>query len=195
MSYPHIAVNTFLEQENRLLTFKRIKKDRKCLRSILFRTWNCLNNPRLTSSDYGRDILFDLQDNKLNLSGEPSYYFWKYDEKAFEKLFSGEARTQAISELSVAIQKIKRKTPQNFDPNKWLIQQILNEAIKYEREVGTYRFLQLFGKDGLIKLLSTKTTVERKALLNTQSLQSLLIHLIDLKVFTSTQKSIRDNGT
>lgn len=145
-------------------------------------------------SDRERQVTFDLQDNKLNLHGEPSYYFWQMDEMALLRLINGEAAKEVGDVLLAQVQRLRQTNP-TINPRTWLIQQVLREVANYEQQIGDYRFLMEFDRAEVVALLSTKgatpqsTAAARRALLNRQPLASLLDNLVTLRIFSSVQQA------
>jgi hypothetical protein len=140
-------------------------------------------------SDNKRQVTFNVQGNKLNIRGEPSYYFWAMDPAARARLLTGEARTQVHNELLAQVKEFRRRNPTGSG-EAWLIQQVLKEANQYDLLVGDYRIFRTLGQEQLVELLSTKGAAQRRALLARQPLDSILRQLVSLRIIASYQSAV-----
>jgi hypothetical protein len=74
--------------------------------------------------DSGREVRFDVAQGMLRISGEPGYYFWRYngDDPA--------VRDRLLASVRARIQASKRAAQQSqgaaFDERSWLVSQILS---------------------------------------------------------------------
>lgn len=145
-------------------------------------------------SDRDKPVNFDLRNNKLNLHGEPSYYFWRMDETAWARLRTNEAQKQLRDELLAELKGLSQANP-SAAPKTLLITQLLRDVDNYEKEIGDYRLLIYLRQSELVGLLSTKGATpqiiraSRRAILNQQSLESLLKQLMVLRALTTVQQA------
>lgn len=154
-------------------------------------------------SDREEQVTFDLKNNKLNIYGDPSYYFWQTDEEALLGLFTGEAEKKVTEEILSQIQSLSRsKRPIN--PTTWLVNQVLSEIEKYDLLIGDYRLLVVLQETEIIpaitatqiiKSLNVKnatpqqTKMSRRSILNQQSENELIEQLITLKLLGNIQQA------
>jgi len=139
-------------------------------------------------SDFGRTVAFRVDGDRLDIQGEPSYYFWRMDEQALKKLESGEAMDQVMRELLQEAESFGKSNPQVTE-RAWLTQQLISTAANYERLIGNYRILEGLGLPELFQLLATKGVAAREALLSQQSTDSLLMQLFTLRTVASVQRA------
>ncbi|MDQ3130703.1 MAG: hypothetical protein M3Q99_08075 [Acidobacteriota bacterium] len=146
-------------------------------------------------SDRDEPVSFDLRGNKLNLYGEPSYYFWRRDEAASARFRTREGQKQFQDEFRAELQALYRVNP-SANRKTLLIPRLLTDVDNYENQIGDYRPLISLGQVELVGLLSTKGATpqiiraSRRALLNQQSLGSLENQLMVLRLLTTVQQAI-----
>lgn len=126
-------------------------------------------------SDNRREIVFDVLQGRLNIKGQPSYYFWSMDEEAYEKLLFGDAKKEVDQQL--------RANP-SFRRRPWLISQLLTEAKNYQQNIDDYEVPKMFKYDEILPLLRTESSA-RSTLLNRQTLRSLQRQLVALRAINT----------
>jgi len=89
-------------------------------------------------NDYQRDIRFNIENSKLNITGEPYYYLWHYQsdrgglnsensDSVYTEIFS-EVYAEIESELDAAI----NRNYLSFDEKEWIIRKILEITDDFE---------------------------------------------------------------
>jgi hypothetical protein len=130
-------------------------------------------------SDYNREISFNFQDNTLNLTGEPSYYFWQGDSRAGgEDEIARNVGNRILTDMAAA----KQRNPAGFDARAWLIQDILNQARRFERDFNLSEVLEVINQQDLNELLRRRGDPARRTFLQTASADSLLDQLVTLRL-------------
>lgn len=140
-------------------------------------------------SDNRRNIVFDVADNTLKIQGQPSYYFWRLDKELLTREKIEEALTKEGEKLLAEAEKYAQ-TAGAAGPTEWFTNLLITEARVYDRQIGNYQILQAIGYRELERLLSIKGDVNRRALLATQSVDSLLEQLILLRTLKSIQNAV-----
>lgn len=139
-------------------------------------------------SDYRRNIVFSVNDNKLSITGEPSYYFWKLDPRAFTPEKLAQAKATVKQQLSVEAQKAVASG--EFTSADWVVKRILAEARSYERLIANPVLLLAVRDPLLLKLFITEGDTARKALLETTDPESLVNLLVLIKALNSIQYAV-----
>lgn len=139
-------------------------------------------------SDHKRKIVFAVDGNKLEIRGEPSYYFWRFDETALSEARTKEASTKVEQELLAQVEAYMRTNP-TIRPEQWLTGQLITEAEKYDEMVGNYEILKALDFPELQRLLLIKGRAARQTHLSRQTMDSLLEQLIALRILARILKA------
>lgn len=167
-------------------TAPNIEENKKGLRA--FRRFEQENRELFESarsyliSDLRRKVVFDVQGNRLNIQGEPSYYFFHENDQTAARQATN--RAKAEEQLLAELREFRRTHP-TARIEKWLIEQLIAEAESYDRLVGDYDLIAEMRQPELQNLLSTKGPVARRSLLSGQSAKSLVDQLHLLRILAS----------
>ncbi|HZI20621.1 MAG TPA: hypothetical protein VEY09_18775 [Pyrinomonadaceae bacterium] len=130
-------------------------------------------------SDYNREIHFNFQGGTLNLSGEPSYYFWQGDSHAGNE---DEIVRKVADGILTDMAAARQRNPAGFDARAWLTQDILSQARRFERDFNLSEVLEVINQRDLIQMLRRQGEPARRALLQTASADSLIEQLVTLRL-------------
>lgn len=154
-------------------------------------------------SNYKRHTLINVKDNKLILSGEPSYYFWKRNEPNYSLFLRGE-KQEFSNTLDNEIKAYQKKTSDK-DVKTWIISKIFDEIRTYtelidDDEVFRNAILRNIDRDinaelsdeviKILELLSTDDEIKQNIILNEHSTAELKSQLITLSTFNLSFKPI-----
>lgn len=145
------------------------------------------NRTSYVISDYRRQVIFDVQNNFLNIQAQPSYYFWTHDTEALQEFKTGAAQRAVINDLFAQVQKYTRANP-GLNGKAWLIDELLKETRKYELLIGDDRLVRSLGKHKVAALLATEPRT-RQTLLSVQSADTLVELLADLRILARIQRA------
>ncbi|MCD9186226.1 MAG: hypothetical protein LUM44_07320 [Pyrinomonadaceae bacterium] len=136
-------------------------------------------------SDYDRITSFGIKDDKLVLEGDPSYYFWSFDDGGlyfYDKEFQESKKID--NELQLLVKKNSR-----FNSKKWVYDKLLIELKKYDEQIGLNSLLEEFGALAAFELAENTDPNARQKILSYYSLEELKPELATLRTMTTTVKA------
>lgn len=129
-------------------------------------------------SDHDRTITLSVRDQQLQITGEPSIYFWKENIAAFVDLTSGHTKALIRKTLEGESGKGDRG---------WLISQIAKEQNQYIEIIGSNRYIGRKRSPKLLSVLSPDHVQLNQLVLNTMSISDLVDVLVELRTFNSIE--------
>jgi len=131
-------------------------------------------------SDRRRQAVFHIEGSTLIIQGEPSYTFVR------RTIMPSEAkRRETILEVGMEVQAQLERLNQR-EQLVWLSNQVITEAENYDQSVGD---IEIIKKPELRKLLSIEDRAGRRAVLTSESAQSLLAQLVVLRTLVRLLKA------
>ena len=129
-------------------------------------------------SDYDRTITLSVRDQQLQITGEPSIYFWKNNYAAFVELGSGRTKELIRKTLEGESGKGDRA---------WLISQIAKEQNQYVEVIGSDRYIGDMRSRKLLGVLLPDRVQLNQPVLNTMSIPDLVDVLVELRTFNGIE--------
>jgi hypothetical protein len=129
-------------------------------------------------SNHKSQIRFGLQGDSLSISGEPSYFFFRYEDSDLvetAKSVSASIQTQSA--------EARRENPSGFDYKDWLVEQLIAEVEKYHKSFDLSETLQRFEETGLLDLIGLKQESDQRAYLRLRRVPVLEELLVGLRVW------------
>jgi len=133
--------------------------------------------------DYGRKISFRVQEDALELSGDPYFYCWRSasDEPGFN---AARVRSEATARLGKELSEARTAGGSGFDERSWYIAQLLGELKRYE---AGFRF---YSAGTVVDILKLAGDAERSARLQRYATESLSTLLVQMRVGMTSEQVV-----
>ncbi|MBC8185349.1 hypothetical protein H8E88_30005 [candidate division KSB1 bacterium] len=126
-------------------------------------------------SDYKQDIRFSIQNDTLQIRGNPFFYCWHYKYEEMGEAKQLKFQKKVISDIDQELGKANKQSGGTFNRRSWYIEKLLIELKRYEE---SYR---IYSAGTVIDVLRLNEENARRSFLDryaTSSLQEILVDLI-----------------
>lgn len=136
-------------------------------------------------SDYTRNIVFNVANDKLDISEQPSYYFWAYDKAPLVVMSLLGGPSGIKNRLNAEIVKQRQQSPRTFNEKNWVIKQLIAKAKEYDIDNDSDEPLENIQKTEIDQFLSTNDETKREAFLKLQTIVKLKNLYVELVIINS----------